>query len=74
MQSAVAERKSALKNNLAALRGKRSVRDVAQAIGVTRKTIYDAETGAISPKLNTLAALIKYYGSPVVYDLDQSEK
>ena len=74
MQSAVAERKSALRNNLTALRGKRSVQDVAQAIGVTRKTIYDAETGAVSPNLNTMAALIKFYGSPIVYDIDYAEK
>ena len=74
MQSEVAERKKALKNNLAALRGNRSVQEVAQAIGVTRKTIYDAEMGVISLKLNTLTALIRYYGSPIVYDVDQSEK
>jgi DNA-binding XRE family transcriptional regulator len=73
MQSETLEMPRQLKNNLAALRGERSVQDIARAIGVTRKTIYDAESGHSMPRPETLAALIRLFGSPVVFDTESQK-
>ena len=70
MQSGVAERQTGVKNNLARLRGDRTVQEIAKAIGVTRQTIHGIESGSVMPRQDTLAALIKLYGCPVVYDVD----
>lgn len=70
MQSGVAERDQTVSNNLAALRGGRTVQEVARAIGVSRKTIYDAEAGTAMPRPETLAALIRFFGKPVTFNVD----
>lgn len=69
MQSGVAERQAIITNNLSRLRGKRSQQQIADAIGVTRQTIYGIESGEVMPRQDTLAALIRFYGCPVVFDV-----
>ena len=56
-----------LRNNLGSLRGTRSVVEVAIAIGVTRMTIYNYESGDTAPTTESLRALLRLYGEPIVY-------
>jgi len=45
------------------LRGERSVRDVAQAVGISHQTLYDLEAGRVmAPQQLTVEALSSHYG------------
>lgn len=59
-----------------ALRDKKGVTDyrVAEETRITKSTFSDWKNGRSKPKLEKLLAIAKYFGVPVEYFADESEK
>ena len=55
-----------LNTNLAELRGKRSVREIAEASGVHEATVRQIEQGKLVPRDQHIAPLERAYGAPWV--------
>ncbi len=66
-----------LDNNIAKFRSKQklSQQDLADAIGVSRKTISTVETGRFTPSVIIALKLAQFFGSSVedLFQLDESE-
>lgn len=69
---------SQLDNNIAKLRGKRKVsqQQLADLIGVSRKTISTVETGRFTPSVVIALKLARYFEVPVesIFALDELKK